>query len=107
MTVRCNEDEALTLSGRESLAESVEFLGQLFPTVVVTQGAQGVWRADGGSVAHIPLAESVKSVDPTGAGDSFNAGLLAGLVQGDSLENAIHRGIAVASLCITKAGARP
>ena len=105
--VRCNEDEALTLSGRESLAESVEFLGQLFPTVVVTQGAQGVWRADGGSVAHIPLAESVKSVDPTGAGDSFNAGLLAGLVQGDSLENAIHRGIAVASLCITKAGARP
>ncbi len=105
--VRCNEDEALTLSGRGSLAESVEFLGQLFPTVVVTQGAQGVWRADGGSVAHIPLAESVKSVDPTGAGDSFNAGLLAGLVQGDSLENAIHRGIAVASLCITKAGARP
>ena len=105
--VRCNEDEALTLSGRESLAESVEFLGQLFPTVVVTQGAQGIWRADGGSVAHIPLAESVKSVDPTGAGDSFNAGLLAGLVQGDSLENAIHRGIAVASLCITKAGARP
>ena len=105
--VRCNEDEALTLSGRESLAESVEFLGHLFPTVVVTQGAQGVWRADGGSVAHIPLAESVKSVDPTGAGDSFNAGLLAGLVQGDSLENAIHRGIAVASLCITKAGARP
>ena len=105
--VRCNEDEALTLSGRESLAESVEFLGQLFPTVVVTQGAQGVWRADGGSVVHIPLTESVKSVDPTGAGDSFNAGLLAGLVQGDSLENAIHRGIAVASLCITKAGARP
>ena len=105
--VRCNEDEALTLSGRESLAESVEFLGQLFPTVVVTQGAEGVWRADGGSVAHIPLPESVKSVDPTGAGDSFNAGLLAGLVQGDSLENAIHRGIAVASLCITKAGARP
>jgi sugar/nucleoside kinase (ribokinase family) len=105
--VRCNEDEALILSGRESIAESVEFLGQLFPTVVVTQGAQGVWRADGGSVAHIPLAESVKSVDPTGAGDSFNAGLLAGLVQGDSLENAIHRGIAVASLCITKAGARP
>ena len=105
--VRCNEDEALTLSGRESLAESVEFLGQLFPTVVVTQGAQGAWRADGGSVVHIPLTESVKSVDPTGAGDSFNAGLLAGLVQGDSLENAIHRGIAVASLCITKAGARP
>ena len=105
--VRCNEDEALTLSGRESIAESVEFLGQLFPTVVVTQGAQGVWRADGGSVVHIPLTESVKSVDPTGAGDSFNAGLLAGLVQGDSLENAIHRGIAVASLCITKAGARP
>ncbi|MEQ9085623.1 MAG: carbohydrate kinase family protein [Pontimonas sp.] len=105
--VRCNEDEALTLSGRESIAESVEFLGQLFPTVVVTQGAQGVWRADGGSVAHIPLAESVKSVDPTGAGDSFNAGLLAGLVQGDSLENAINRGIAAASLCITKAGARP
>ena len=105
--LRCNEDEALTLSGRESLDESGGFLGQRFPTVVVTQGAQGVWCSEGGSVAHIPLAEAVKSVDPTGAGDSFNAGLLAGLVQGDSLENAIHRGIAVASLCITKAGARP
>jgi len=105
--LRCNEDEALALSGRESLDESVEFLGQRFPTVVVTQGAQGVWRADGGSVDHISISEPVKSVDPTGAGDSFNAGLLAGLVQGDSLENAIHRGIAVAALCITKAGARP
>lgn len=105
--MRCNEDEALTLSGRESLAQSVEFLGKHFSTVVVTQGAQGVWCADGGAVAHIPLSEPVTSVDPTGAGDSFNAGLLAGLVQGDSLEKAIHKGSAVAALCITKAGARP
>lgn len=105
--LRCNEDEALILSGLESLAESVEFLGQHFPTAVVTQGAEGVWRADRGSVAHIPLSDPVRSVDPTGAGDSFNAGLLSGLVQGDSLEDAIHRGSAVAALCITKAGARP
>lgn len=105
--LRCNEDEALILSGRESLAESVEFLGTHFSTVVVTQGAHGVWCADDGSVAQVPLSEPVTSVDPTGAGDSFNAGLLAGLVQGDSLEKAIHKGSAVAALCITKAGARP
>jgi len=105
--LRCNEDEALALSGGHSLAESVEFLGELFPRVVVTQGAEGVWFAEEGSITRIPLSHPVASVDPTGAGDSFNAGLLAGLVLGDDLEAACQRGSAVAAGCITKVGARP
>lgn len=105
--LRCNEDEAFAVSGEQSLPNAVEFLGQQFPSVVVTQGDRGVWIAEGGSITQIPLPEAVRSVDPTGAGDSFNAGLIAGLVHGDDLETACQKGSAVAAQCITKVGARP
>ena len=105
--LRCNEDEAFVLSGRESLKDAVNFLGQLYPAVVVTQGSQGVWFHRGEHSAVIPLEKAVASVDPTGAGDSFNAGLLAGLIHNESVEDAIAQGNSVAAQCITKAGARP
>lgn len=44
-------------------------------------------------------------VDTTGAGDSFLAGLLAGLVQGMPAETAGRLGAATAACCVTRAGA--
>ncbi|MCP6582532.1 PfkB family carbohydrate kinase, partial [Klebsiella pneumoniae] len=46
--------------------------------LLVTQGKAGVQAALLGQVSHVP-ARPVVSVDTTGAGDAFVAGLLAGL----------------------------
>lgn len=50
-------------------------------------------------------ALDVNVVDTTGAGDGFNAGLIAGLVKGMNIREAVRQGTAVASLVITKIGA--
>ena len=49
----------------------------------------------------------VTAVKPNGAGDSFMAGLLAGIADGRDLKEAILRGSACASIVVSKAGCAP
>jgi 2-dehydro-3-deoxygluconokinase len=39
-------------------------------------------------------------VDPTGAGDAFAAGVLAGILRGDPLARALRRGVVSASFAL-------
>lgn len=74
-------------------------------TVVVKNGPDPVQYRHGeqsGSVAIAPLAQIV---DTTSAGDSFNAGLLAALGQGERIEDAIAAAARVASQVIAQPGA--
>lgn len=52
-------------------------------------------------------AQSVTSVDPTGAGDAFAGGLVASLARGEALETAIQNGISIAAKAVGTIGARP
>ena len=45
-------------------------------------------------------------MDATGAGDSLNGALAAGLASGLDLEQAARRAVVAASLSVTRAGAR-
>ena len=74
--------------------------------VVVTRGASGalVVPTDGPALA-VP-APAVTPVDTTGAGDTFNGGLAAGLADGLDLAEAVRRAVAAASLSTTRQGAR-
>ncbi|WP_170574045.1 5-dehydro-2-deoxygluconokinase [Ruegeria atlantica] len=49
----------------------------------------------------------VTAVKPNGAGDSFMAGLLASIAAGHSLENAVMRGSACASIVVSQPGCAP
>lgn len=49
----------------------------------------------------------VKAVKPTGAGDSFMAGFLAGLSEDRSIQDSILRGSACASIVVAKPGCAP
>ena len=51
-------------------------------------------------------APRVRAVDATGAGDSLNGALAAGLASGLDLEHAARRAVVAASLSVTRAGAR-
>jgi ribokinase len=76
------------------------------PAVVVTLGAAGalVVRLGGPAVA-VP-APAVHPVDTTGAGDTFNGALAAGLADGQDLVLAVRRAVAAAALSTTRPGAR-
>jgi ribokinase len=74
--------------------------------VVVTRGAQGaliVTDADRRSID----APRVDVVDSTGAGDAFNAALVAGLLAGDRLHEAVQAGVVAGALACTRGGVVP
>ena len=51
-------------------------------------------------------APQVTAVDATGAGDTLNGALAAGLAEGRDIEAAARRAVVAASLSVTRAGAR-
>lgn len=86
-----NEAEALALTGAGSPEAAAERLAQTAGEVVVKLGARGALARSHGQT-HRAAAPSIAVVDTTGAGDSFDAGyvhgLLAGLPIGDRLRAA-------------------
>lgn len=88
--------------------------------VIVTRGAAGaIARLTDGTVVEVP-ARRVDVVDTVGAGDTFNAGVLADLARQDLLEKhavaaispenirqALACGAAVAAITVSRAGANP
>jgi adenosine kinase len=70
---------------------------ELAEIVVTTLGRQGSRIATRGRVVEIPAAPCLRESDPTGAGDAYRAGLVAGLLRGLELEIAGR----VASLAAT------
>jgi ribokinase len=70
--------------------------------IVLTLGERGA-EIDG--VTTVP-APRVRAVDTTGAGDTVNGVLAAGVLEGHPLEEAVRRAVAAASASVTRAGAR-
>ena len=75
--------------------------------VGVKCGARGsVLSPAGSTLIEVPCVEPPGPVvDTTGAGDSFLAGLVVGLVRGMPVEAAARLGAATAACCVTRAGA--
>ena len=76
-----NEQEAEGLTGVDGLDDAVGVLAGRCPVVVVTRGADGSVVADSGKLLSVPARSVPSVVDTTGAGDSFAAGFLLGVVQ--------------------------
>jgi adenosine kinase len=72
---------------------------ELAEMVVTTLGRHGSRIATRQQTIEIPAAPPTRESDPTGAGDAYRAGLVAGLLRGLSLQNAGR----VASLAATYA----
>jgi ribokinase len=74
--------------------------------LAVKLGARGVlwWDRAAGTARHLP-AIAVEAPDPTGAGDAFCGGVLAGLVLGEDFPRALWRGTVAASFAVEHAGA--
>jgi sugar/nucleoside kinase (ribokinase family) len=97
--------DALFLSEDEMELAEPETLrgltGGRLKTVVFKRGAQGGMLFDATTGRVVPWeARAGAVVDPTGAGDAFSAGVLAGWLRGEPHEQAIQRGIVGASFAI-------
>ncbi len=74
--------------------------------VIYKMGAEGAMTfADGDEIR--TGIYPVTAVKPNGAGDSFMAGLLAGLADGRSLRESVLRGSACASIVVSQPGCAP
>jgi sugar/nucleoside kinase (ribokinase family) len=76
-----NEAEAERLAGAATLPEAVATLTKAGGRIVVKLGARGALDADG-LRQYVATPPPMTPVDTTGAGDCFNAGLLAGQLRG-------------------------
>lgn len=91
-----NETEARILLGLEpddpiSLDDLSKGLVELgVKSVIITMGKQGAFVITDGVRELVP-APKVKALDPTGAGDTFNAALAVGLGEGLSLLDAVEQ----------------
>ena len=95
------------------------FLAEGYRLVLVTEGARGVQVFTPSGHTHVQ-ARKVDVVDTVGAGDTFNAGLLAGLSRADllgksrlssatiaDLTPAVGLGVRAAAITVSRAGANP
>lgn len=74
-------------------------------TRIITQGADGVTVTQRGeSPIHVPIAREAARVDPTGVGDAFRAGFLAGLTWGLDHERCAQVGSLLACHVIETVG---
>lgn len=74
-------------------------------TVIAKAGKRGAYVADGNQFTLVP-GFRVEAVDPTAAGDSFNAGFALALNEGRDVLSSVRFGNAVAALSTTAFGAQ-
>jgi fructokinase len=116
-----DEDLNWMFPGAESLAAKVTKVQALGPSVVIlTRGGEGASAfLVSGTEVSVP-SRKVTVVDTVGAGDTFNAGVLAALseaglltpaalktISPEAMEAALSFGAAVAAVTVSRAGANP
>ncbi len=99
-----NAEEAVRIAGRADPEEAALALSAEGPLVVVKLGADGALAVRGEEVVRVAAPPGVEPVDTTGAGDSFDAGVLAGLLGGWPLERALVLGCACGAMSTRATG---
>lgn len=98
-----NEVETTSITGRDDVRDAARAMLDLMPNgaiAVVKRGPHGALAASGAGLVEV-AAPAVKVIDTIGAGDVFNAGFLAALAAGKSLEESLAAGTAIASLAVS------
>ncbi|WP_297551951.1 carbohydrate kinase family protein [Thermococcus sp.] len=99
-----NEREARLITGLDDVRKAAEELYSWgAELVVITRGERGVLIYDG-DFHEFPALPVEGEIDPTGAGDAFAGGFLAGLVKGKALEECARLGLQRAREVLKKRG---
>jgi sugar/nucleoside kinase (ribokinase family) len=100
-----NEDEARLLTGELDVHRQVSALTRHNSrlTLVVTRGAKGSIATRNGETIEIP-GYAMRSVDESGAGDAFAAGIIAGILEEWPLDSILRFASAVGGSCTRELG---
>jgi len=101
-----NREEAQQIVNGEDLEELVRRLTNLVPTVIVSDGPNGVMASDCKTIVRAGMYEDVPVIDRTGAGDAFGSGFLSYWAAGRSLKDSIVFASANSTSVVTKIGAK-
>lgn len=100
-------DEARMIAGKDEPEEIADvFLSKGVKLAVIKLGKEGCFiKSKDGEKSTIPTYSDIKAVDATGAGDSFVAGFLTGVLQGWDLYKCGKFANAVGTHCVMEVGA--
>jgi sugar/nucleoside kinase (ribokinase family) len=99
-----NEDEARALTGEaEPHRQAARLIEAGSGTVIVTRGTAGAVLRSREELLEVP-APRVGSIDQSGAGDAFSAGLIAGMLAGWGAERAVRFASVVGASATTALG---
>lgn len=98
-----NAREARRITGNDNLEAAVAQLAEWVPTVVVKIGHEGAIAVRGKEKFRSP-ALTVATVDPVGAGDSFDAGFLHQYIRGADLPACLAYGNLAGAFSTTRPG---
>jgi ribokinase len=73
---------------------------------LITLGAKGVWLSEMVGKGEIVSGLKVEAIDTTAAGDTFNGGLVTGLLEGKTMKESIMFAHAAAAISVTRFGAQ-
>ena len=101
-----NEIEGQALTGRTDPEEIADVLLRRYPdsAVVLTLGSRGVYYRDARICARHGVYK-VRTVDTTGAGDTFTGYFLAGVWEGLDIPETLRRASVASSLAVSRKGA--
>ncbi|MCD6290646.1 MAG: sugar kinase [Anaerolineae bacterium] len=88
--------------GEEPLAAAVLNAGAR--VAVIKLGTRGAYLRSAESALRVPAYPVPRVVDPVGAGDGFDAGVLAGWLKGWSWRDSLQLGVLVGALAVTVPG---
>lgn len=101
----CNDEEAMTFTGTDSIVHAREKLIKVAKRFVITLGANGALIYDGDTFIQIE-PHSVKAIDTNGAGDMFAGAFLYGITHGHSYADAGKIASLASARVVTQFGPR-
>ncbi len=99
-----NAAEAKAIAGQELVENAIGVLAEKVPLVAVKLGEEGAMARQGAGPILMQAASRVDVVDTVGAGDTFDAGLLFGFLNGWDARRSLALGVACGSLSTRKPG---
>ncbi len=97
--------EAKLLTGKDDVQEIADFYHKTgVKTVVIKLGAKGAYTSTQGQRFYTDGFKVERVVDTVGAGDGFAVGVVSGILEGLTLQDAVKRGAAIGALAVMSPG---
>lgn len=99
-----NEEELRAVTRKETIEEALRSMGARVPTLAVKLGERGGAVISSGAISSASADPPGNFIDAVGAGDSFDAGFIAGMLSGRSAPDSLRLAVAVGALSTRGSG---